>query len=371
MTDPHAKPVASSAGGTGGAQPPPPPETHDIVVIGTSTGGIDALRRLAGSLRADYRGSICVVMHLSAEVRSALPEILDRAGPLPAVRAEDGMALLPGRIHVAPQGRHLLVEQNWLRVVHGPRENRHRPAIDPLFRSAAWAYGPRVVGVVLTGALDDGTAGLWAIKTCGGITVVQDPETAAQPEMPLNALMHNPIDHRVPLEQMGTLLARLAHQPVDLRGRPRRPASMKDEIEFAKTNPDIVRTQRMGSPSPYTCPSCGGALWELEEGGHLRYRCHTGHAYSQASLLLGQDVVVEESLYSALRAVEEKAVALRRLAERWNEHRTPGVRDGYEERAEELDHTAAVLRSLLSGQVRTPYAPGTEHEPESESEPPA
>ena len=354
----------------GGVHAPDPVDTHDIVVIGTSTGGLDALRRLAGSLPADYAGALCVVMHLSADMRSQLPEILSRAGPLPAVRAEDGMALLPGRIHVAPPGQHLLVERGRLSMVHGPRENRHRPAIDPLFRSAAWAYGPRVVGVVLTGSLDDGTAGLWAIKTCGGTTIVQDPDTAQQPEMPLNALMHNRIDYRVPLEEMGALLARLAREPVEVCAPPRAPASLKDEIESAKVNPDIIRVQRLGTPSPYTCPACGGALWELEEGGHLRYRCHTGHAYSQASLMLEQDVRVEDSLYSALRAVQEKAVALRRLAERWNNYPS-GIKEGYEERAVELDHTAAVLRTLLSGQVRTPYAPGTQPESESEPEPPA
>jgi two-component system chemotaxis response regulator CheB len=223
-----------------------------------------------------------------------------------------------------------------------------------------------VVGVVLTGNLDDGTAGLWAIKTCGGTTVVQEPGTAKQPEMPLNALIHNRIDHRVPLQEIGALLVRLAQKPVDVHGPPR-PASLKDEIEFAKANPDIVRMQRMGTPSPYTCPACGGALWELEEGGHLRYRCHTGHAYSQAILLLEQNGMVEDSLYAALRAVEEKAVALRRLAERWDD-RLSGGKASYEERAEELDHTAAVLRTLLSGQVRTPYAPGTQPEPEPETE---
>lgn len=366
MTDTLADPTADPPREAPDRPQAGAPTTQDIVVVGASTGGIDALRKLAGSLPAGYRGALCVVMHLHAEARSELPEILDRAGPLPAVQAEDGMALLPGRIHVAPANQHLLVERSQLRVLHGPCENRHRPAIDPLFRSAAWAYGPRVVGVVLSGNLDDGTAGLWAIKTCGGTTVVQEPMTARHPEMPLNALMHNRIDHRVPLEEIGALLVRLASVPVDLDAAPRPPPSLKDEIEFAKMNPDIVRTQRLGPPFPRTCPACGGALWELEEGGHLRYRCHTGHAHPQPSLLLDQ--MVEEGLFAALRAVEEKAVALRRLAERWNGPYS-SFKEGYEERAQELDHTAAVLRTLLSGQVRTPYVLGTEREPEPE--PPA
>ena len=320
---------------------------HDIVVIGASAGGVEALQRLAAGLPADYKGSIFVVVHISPEARSEFDRIVSRAGPLPAIHAVDGQAFEPGHIYIAPPDHHLLVEHDHLRVVRGPRENRHRPAIDPLFRSAAWAYGPRVVGVVLTGNLDDGTAGLWAIKSCGGTTIVQEPEDAEHPQMPINALMHNRIDHRLPLERIAGALVRLLNEPARTTAPVQPPQTLLDEIESAKMNRDLRTTGPLGRPSAFTCPSCRGALWELEEGGHLRYRCHTGHAFTQQSMLIDQTIALEESLYTALRAVEEKAAALRRLAERWPEQ-IPGVRHGYDERARELDRTADQLRAMLA-----------------------
>lgn len=332
------------------AEPVGKPEavTRDINVIGASAGGIDALQRLVSLLPPDYAGALFVVQHLSPEAGSELPAILNRYGPPPAVRAEDGMPIEQSRIHVAPPDHHLLLERDVMRVVRGPRENRHRPAIDPLFRSAAWAYGPRVVGVVLTGYLDDGTAGLWAIKSCGGTTIVQEPEDAQYPDMPVNALMHNRIDYRLRLHEIPALLVRLAQEQIDGAPHLTPPPGLKDEIEFTKMNRDVNTAQRLGALSPFTCPTCRGALWELEEGGHLRYRCHTGHAFSHASLLIDQSLAIEEGLYTALRAVEEKANALRRLAERWPAN-LQGVRQDYEARALELDSAAEVIRAMLAG----------------------
>lgn len=323
--------------------------TRDIAVVGTSAGGVRALQELVSQLPSDHAGALFVVMHTSREMRSLLAAILARAGPLPAVPAEDGMAVEPGRIHVAPANHHLLLEPGRMRVVQGPEENRHRPAIDPLFRSAAWAYGPRVVGVVLTGTLDDGTAGLWAVKSCGGVTVVQDPAEAEHPDMPMNALTHNRIDHRLPIAEIAALLARLAREP--LPASPPRgdsPAGIGDEVEFAKLGSDMAAMARLGTLSPFTCPACRGALWELQDGGHLRYRCHTGHAYSQSSLLIEQTESIEQNLYAAMRAVEEKAAALRRLATRWPEH-LPSVKDDYEQRARALDAAAETLKRILGG----------------------
>jgi two-component system chemotaxis response regulator CheB len=325
-----------------------PAAQRDIVAIGTSSGGVDALKRLVAALPADYRGAIFIVMHISPEAHSELPGILTRAGPLPAVAATDQMPIQHGRIHVAPPDFHLLLERGLLRVVQGPRENRHRPAIDPLFRSAAWAYGPRAVGVVLTGNLDDGTAGLWAIKSCGGTTIVQEPNEADHPAMPMNALMHNRVDHRLPLEGIAALLTRLAREAPDPFEPRDPPPSLEHEVETAKLKRSAHGMGELGRLSPFTCPACRGALWELEEGEHLRYRCHTGHAYSQASLLVDQGAAVEESLYTAVRAMQEKAGALRRLAERWPD-RIPGVKAEYQQRAEELDQSADVLRAMLAG----------------------
>ncbi|MGM9486378.1 chemotaxis protein CheB [Ideonella sp. YS5] len=322
--------------------------THDIIVIGASAGGLTALKRLVSRLPPDYPGSMFVVVHISPEASGDMAAILARAGPVRAVAAQDGLAIEPGTLYTAPPDHHLLLEVGRMRVVRGPRENRHRPAVDPLFRSAAWAYGPRVVGVVLSGHLDDGTAGLWAVKNGGGITVVQDPGEAEHPEMPANALMHNRVDHRLPLADIADLLARLARQPVE-RDAPAEPVpGLGEEVGFAAFQGHMGDVARLGARSPFTCPSCRGALWELEEGGHLRYRCHTGHAFSQGSLLVDQTLAIEEGLYSALRAVEEKAAALRRLAERWPES-ISGVKPDYARRAAELDGTADVLRTLLAG----------------------
>ena len=321
--------------------------TRDIAVVGASAGGLRALQRLAAGLPPGYRGAIFIAMHTSPEARSELAAILGRAGTLPVTLAADGAAIEPGHLYVAPADHHLLVERGRMLVVRGPRENRHRPAIDPLFRSAAWAYGPRAVGVVLTGDLDDWTAGLWAIKSCGGTTVVQEPDDADHPQMPFNALMHNDVDHRLPLADIAGLLYRLAREPIDVPRPAEPPNSLHDEVEFARMNRGIRAASALGRLSSFTCPSCRGALWELEEGGHLRYRCHTGHAYSQSSLLVDQTIAIEESLYTALRAVEEKAAVLRRLAERWPD-RLPDVRRDYEERARELDRSADALRTLLT-----------------------
>jgi two-component system chemotaxis response regulator CheB len=333
------EPAARSAQGTG----------RDMVGIGASAGGVEALKRLVGALPADYHGALFVVVHIGPEAHSTLPAILSRAGRLPAVHATDWMPIEHGRILVAPPDHHLLVERGGVvRVVQGPRENRHRPAIDPLFRSLAWAYGPRAVGVVLTGNLDDGTAGLWALKSCGGTTIVQEPNEADHPQMPMNALMHNPIDHRLPLEGIAALLTRLAREAPGPAESPHSVPGLEDEVACAKLQRSLHHAGGLGRLSPFTCPSCRGALWELEEGDHLRYRCHTGHAYSQASLLIDQKIAVEDSLYVAVRAMEENAAALRRLAERWPE-RFHDVKQGYEQRAAEIEGSADVLRAMLAG----------------------
>ena len=325
--------------------------THDIVVVGASAGGVKALRTLVAALPASYRGALLVVMHLNPRGQSRLAEILAQIGTLPAVTASDGMAIQPGRIHIAPNDQHMLVDRGVLRTVRGPKENRHRPSIDPLFRSAAWTYGPRVVGVVLSGSLDDGSAGLWAIKSCGGITVAQEPEESEYPEMPVNALMRMQVDHRLRLAQIADLLVQLAQEPVDPQPAHQPPETIKLEIDAAQLKTDVETTERLGALSPFTCPACRGALWEIEEAGHLRYRCHVGHAYAPASLLVEQDDAVEKSVFIALRAVEEKAVTLRRLASRWPDQ-LAAIKTDYEKRARELEVAASTLKEVLAGTKR-------------------
>lgn len=323
---------------------------RDIVVVGASAGGLQALQQLAGWLPADFPAAVLVVLHLNPEVPSFLPDILTRAGALPAVAAANGEAITPGTIYVAPPDMHLLVERGRTRVVRGPRENRHRPAVDPLFRSAAWAYGPRVIGVVLSGSLDDGTAGLWAIKQCGGVAIVQDPEEARYPDMPRNALSGVAVDHSLTVSAIASLLIELTALEFEA-GEVTPPATMKLEVDFAAMEGDMSAMNELGQLSPFTCPSCKGSLWELRDGELARYRCHTGHSYSEAALLGEQGTSIEDAIYSALRAVEEKAGALRRLGT-YHADRSPSLTASYDRRAEELDRTAVVLREMAEVMAR-------------------
>lgn len=321
---------------------------HDIIVIGASAGGVDAIKSLVSTLPRDLPAAVFVVIHISAESPNLLPSILERAGELPAVSPADGDPIEPGRIYVAVPDHHLLLEPEHIRVVRGPKENRHRPAVDPLFRSAAWAFGPRVIGVVLTGMLDDGTAGLWAVKTCGGIAVVQAPGDSLYPSMPSNALMYVQVDHSPPLSDIGPLLTRLAREPARTVAPKSAAEKLALETEFAKQEGEFRDMNTLGSPSAFTCPTCQGSLWESQNGDLLRYRCHVGHAFSPESLLAEQTETVENALYSSLRALEEKAAMYRRLAERFGD-RFPSQRISYQDKARDLDSSAQVLRDLLAG----------------------
>ena len=323
--------------------------THDIIVIGASAGALAALETLMHALPGDFPGAIFIVVHISPEAKSEVARILDAAGSLPVVAPLDGDPIVPGTVYVSTPDMHMLIERGRVRIVRGPKENRHRPAIDPLFRSAAWAYGPRVVGIVLTGYLDDGAAGLWAIKSCGGTSIVQDPADAAYPEMPANALLQNDVDHCVPLADMADLLVRLAQESVDVAKTYAKPPSIKTEVETAAMERlnEIEDMDALGKVSPFTCPSCHGALWELSEGNLLRYRCHTGHAFTGKALLDEQSASVEAAVYSALRVMEEKAAALRRLGTEWN-GRFPRMEAEYQVRAKEIEASVQVLRALLA-----------------------
>jgi len=320
---------------------------HDIIVIGASAGGVEALKRLMRELPQDLSASLFVVLHQARMTEpSALPGILDRAGPLRALTPLDRTKFERGHIYVAPPDRHMLIERDHVRIVRGPKENRHRPSVDPLFRSAAWAYGPRVVGIVLSGTMDDGAAGLWAIKTCGGVTVVQDPAEALYTGMPTSALTTARIDYCLPVDRIAVLLSELASRPVSGTMPAHGLERLKTETEFTTLDKDLSDMDELGDPTVFTCPSCQGTLWEIKDGDMLRYRCHTGHAFSVDSLLAEQSEAAETALYSALRALEEKAAALRRVADRFSD-RFPELHARYQHEAGDLDESANVLRQLL------------------------
>jgi two-component system chemotaxis response regulator CheB len=290
----------------------------DIVVVGASAGGMTALEKLVAGLPKDFAASIFVVWHLSPGVRSVLPQVLTRAGPLPAVNPQDGDRIEPGRIYVAPNDHHMLLEKGYIRVTRGPKENRFRPAVDPLFRSAAYLYGPRAVGVVLTGALDDGTSGLWAIKLRGGTAIVQDPEDAQHRSMPLNALDNVDVDYKVPAAEIGPLLGRLVREPAAAEAEVVAPAleQMQAEIKIAEGSESLeLDMRRFGELSAYTCPECNGVLTLLKDGSIKRYRCHTGHAYSSDALVQSATEQVEHQLWGAVRSLDETVLLLNQLGE--------------------------------------------------------
>jgi two-component system chemotaxis response regulator CheB len=279
---------------------------HDIIVIGTSSGGLEALDALIGQLPTDIPASIFIVQHLASEnTGAALLDRLSRHRAFKCRFAKNGESFRRGRVYVAPPDNHLLIKKNRLLVTKGARENRNRPAIDPLFRSVAVACSTRVIGVVLTGMQDDGTAGLAAIKKCGGITVVEDPKTAAYPGMPLSALSNLKVDHCAPISEMGKLLETLVRKPSGPSGPI--PEDIRSEAEIAeKVLSDVSRVNRLGKQVPYNCPNCGGVLWEMHSPRVPRYRCHTGHSFTLPALLESQSERMEETLWIALRMFEER-----------------------------------------------------------------
>ena len=320
---------------------------RDIVVIGASAGGVEALRALVRELPADLPAAIFVVMHMPPYAASQLPEILRRSGPLPADQARDGDLITPGRIWVAPPDRHLLVRRGRIELSRGPRENHVRPAIDPLFRSAARAYGPRVIGVVMSGALYDGTAGLLAIKSRGGIAIVQDPADAAVESMPRSAMRIVAVDHVLPAPAIAAKLSELARQPV----RREEAAPMVDEENrIVEVIQDDFRAQaeddRPEEISLYTCPDCGGVMWQVEADPPLRFRCHVGHAYAPEVLLSLKSEEIEAALWSCMRLLRERATLTRQLATR-TEARGGEVAARIAEKAQLDERHAEVVRELL------------------------
>ena len=317
---------------------------RDVICAGASAGGVPALSELVSKFPTDFPAAILVALHVSADFPSVLPRILSSSSKLPAHHAENGEPLLAGRIYVAPPDRHLLVESGRLRVVRGARENGHRPAIDPLFRTAAVAYGSRVIGIVLTGALDDGAAGLLAIQQRGGLALVEDPETAYCPDMPRAALELVSADHVLPVAQIGELLPKLVTQEAPEVDPP--PALLEREAAIALARPE-AELGPPGDPSTLSCPACGGVMHEVQEGKALRFRCRVGHSFSAASMAGAQQMGVEAALWAALRALEEQAALERRLGARARHSRQARSATRFEERAEASEGLAEVIRRIL------------------------
>ena len=323
---------------------------RNIVVIGASAGGLEAVKKLIAGLPTDLEAAIFIVWHLPPDALGILPQVLNKLKTLPASHAQDKEILQYNHIYVAQPDYHLLLEDDEIRISHGPKENRFRPAVDPLFRSAALAHGPRVIGIVLSGALDDGTAGLWAIKEHGGLAIVQDPADAEVPSMPEHALQAVAVDYIVPVAQMAALLTQLCAEEVEEEKEPvmndkeRTAAEVRISLQEGVTGKEMLH---LGKLTPYTCPECHGVLFSLREGDRIRYRCHTGHAFSADTLLSSITEKIEDNLWSAIRNVEESILLLNHMGDHFAEANDPKLAATYFKKANEAEKRMGLVKQAV------------------------
>jgi two-component system chemotaxis response regulator CheB len=328
-----------------------------IVVIGGSTGAINALKLILPTLPHDFPAAILIVTHIGSQ-RSTLPEILGRHSAMPVRHATDGEPIIPGRVLMAPPDEHLMVVKNgdraYVRLVHGPKENHSRPAIDPLFRSAATVFGPSTIGVVLSGYLNDGTVGLQAIKACGGVALVQDPTEAEASDMPSSALKYVDVDHVLKLSEIGSTLFELASADIQpgtegQQGKvSSRPNWIDIENRISAKDSDMGDLEQIGKLSSLTCPECNGALWEIQAKGPIRYRCHTGHAFTAKVLETLQSEAVEDAIWGAIRALHEQERLFSKLAEQALRSGQQGGAAEYQAMAAQAHAHSQALREVVA-----------------------
>jgi two-component system, chemotaxis family, protein-glutamate methylesterase/glutaminase len=318
-----------------------------IVVVGASAGGVEALQRFVAALPAGLAVPVVVVLHISPNGVSVLPQILSRAGRLPARHPSDGERLEPGHVYVAPPDHHLRLQDGHVRLVRGPRENGHRPAVDPLFRTAAASFGPAAAGVILSGALDDGTIGLAAIKQAGGTTLVQDPDEALYPSMPQSAITRVGVDHVAPIAELARLVTeRVTPEP----GRGDEVEEREGEAVEPQQEHDIEPVGNpVGDVAAFTCPECSGTLWEVPEGGLVTLRCRVGHAYTEEAYEANKSEALEAALWTALQTLEEKADFARRLAARAAAAGNDRVAGRHEEQRRRTLRQGELVREALAG----------------------
>lgn len=321
-------------------------DTRDIVVIGGSSGATAPLKSILGALPSDLPASVFVVLHIPARSLGLLTTVAQAASHLPVRSSEDGMPIEPGHIYLGVPDRHLLLVDGQIRLGRGPRENMARPAIDPLFRSAAMSYGPRVVGVLLSGLLNDGAAGLSAIKRCGGLALVQDQQDAIADEMPLAGLRAVTADLIGASSRLGDVISDLVREPAGPQLSI--PPEIRLEVDIAAGERiDSGVLQRVADPAPLICRDCGGALSQVREPGPLRFRCQVGHAFTAEVLATEQESAVDEALRVALRVIEERAELVTRMAADGRNSGRRAVAEMYDERAEEYRRYADTIRRAV------------------------
>jgi two-component system chemotaxis response regulator CheB len=323
---------------------------RDIIAIGGSTGSGKVLQRIMADLPADFPGSIFVSTHVPSHSPSHLAAILARSGPLPVSAALDGQAIERGQVYVATPNRHLLVIDGTMKLGDGPRENMTRPAIDPLFRSAALSYGSRAVGVLLTGMLNDGASGLCAIKQRGGTTIVQHPLDAQADEMPLAALEAMTPDEVAPAADLARLLTEIVQRDAGA-GVPAQDNLMLEVEIAAGTRLGAENLRKIADPSALSCPDCGGVLSEIRGEHPLRYRCQIGHALT-AEIVASRSEQVNEAMRIALRLMEERVTLVTRMAQDARDTGRRAVAELYEARAEEYARYAGVIRQAATAAIQ-------------------
>lgn len=313
---------------------------RDLVVIGASAGGVEVLTRVVKDLPSDLHAAVCVVLHIAPGSPSMLAHILGRAATMPCRPARDGEALCEGVILVAPPDHHLVIEDSHARLTLGPRENGHRPGIDVLFRSAARALDSRVVGVVLSGTRDDGTAGLAAIKSSGGAAIVQDPADAMYAGMPASAIANVSVDAVVPAALVGSTIAQM------INGEEPPPSARTDDPASDPPPPDE-------EPVTAICPECGGVLTERNDAGVLQWQCKVGHRYSPESLIDAQAEDVEGALWAGVRALGDRAALLRRMAGQAERRGQAHAARRFRRQAQSASKQADLVREALAGAAGT------------------
>lgn len=314
-----------------------------IIVIGGSSGALESLIPLARGLPANADAAVFVVFHTPPSSGSRLDRVLARVCDLPVHYAIDGESIRAGEMYLAPPDRHLIFEGGTVRLTQGPKENRFRPAIDPLFRTAAREHGSRVIGVILSGGQSDGAAGLAEIKKAGGVALVQDPAHSLVPALPEAAIARTRVDHVLTARDMADVVA-------DLVGRtpPPEEVPMEPERDTAEVGGhDIHHAKDLGEPTPFTCPDCGGTLWMTQGGDLLQFRCHVGHRFNGDGLESAQSEEVERALWVAMRALEESAELRRRMARHAKEHDMEAIAASYDDQAADSEQKAAAIRRVL------------------------
>ncbi len=318
--------------------------TKNVFAIGGSAGSLPVISKIVARIRPDFDGHLFIVRHVAPYTKLDLGKVLKEESHIPVVTAQHGTEIASGYAYVGVPDRHFLVQDNHIHLTNGPRENRSKPAIDPLFRSAAVAYKSRLTGIILSGNLDDGSAGMLAIKDCGGHNIVQDPETAEYPDMPRNASRAASVEHQLSPEEIATYINDTFRESAP--EAPTIPDYLRLEVQISlRSRSDINLQNELGEQVPFICPECKGPLWEMDDARVSRYRCHTGHAYTLETLAAGQERVLEETLWAALRTMEEKTKVLYTLAQ--DNASMPSVAQTYSERAEESARYTERLRSFL------------------------